>query len=288
MHTCCSEKREKLTFRSYAAHFGALNPLGIFAQLQRLEVLTSDKMSCTLTVKQSEKTVSVPISTAFFHLDASDGYLKLCIPQHPDRQQVCLSRNLPTGLLRHFGASVQNRGELGSIITATSLPVVDEILDQDGVIDIEGVCRPETTETETTIPTPSIELDTVAAVSAMRLAVQRPSLYQTQDYGNFDESSGPGHQSEYDADQETIDRVERPHLFKELISFVIEQAKLIEDLPIKGSHVLASRSSESVFDHGLAVDMDIHGRAWRKIGAVGELFVSVTPTSLTHASFITI
>ena len=78
-----------------------------------------------------------------------------------------------------------------------------------------------------------------------------------------------------------MDRIDHQDLFKELISFVIEQAKLIEELPMKGSHVMASRNSESIFDHALAVGMDFPKRAYRKIGAVGELFVSFTPILLT-------
>jgi len=243
--------------------------------------MTSDKLSRTVTIKQGRRIVTLPTATAFFHLEVTDGHLKLCIPKDVERQQVCLFRQLPIGLLEHFGARAENRGvELGAIITARSLFVVDTILDQDGVIEIEGVYRPETVWTEPTLPTPSIEID--VAISATRAAVRQPSLHRTEHY--FNESSWPGNRSENDFDEEPIDRIDRPDLFKQLISFVVEQANLIEGLPMKGLHVLASRSSESVFDHGLAVDIDIHGRALRRIGAVGELFVSVIWSVLTSIS----
>lgn len=249
----------------------------MFTLLQGLEVLTSDNMSRIVTIKQQNRTVSVPTETAFFHLEASDSHLKLYIPQNREHQQVCLFRHLPTRLLQHFGAPIRNRGaELGAIITATSVFVVDAILDQDGVIGIEGVCKTDTTETEDTIPEPNTNSELVVATSTLRDAVQRPSLHGTHDSGYFGESSWPGQGSEHNADGELIDGAERPDLFRQLIRFTIEQANLIESLPTKGSHVLATRSSEPLFDHRIAVDLGIDRNAQRKIGAIGELFVSFT------------
>ena len=189
MHRLRQWQLRKLKSHSYVAHLGAPNYLRVFTQLQKLEVLTSDKMTRTVTIKQCGKTETVPTATAFFHLDVTDMHLKLCVPENPERQQVCLSRHLPIGLLQHFGASAQNRGvELGSIITAKSLFVVDTILDEDGVIEIEGVCRPEAAESAATISTPNTEQEIGTATNTMHLAVLGANLHQIQRPALDDES----------------------------------------------------------------------------------------------------
>jgi hypothetical protein len=70
----------------------------------------------------------------------NDNKLNLYVPKSKQRRQVCLSRQLPIMLLKHLGVENSTGGrEMGPIITASSLFVVDELLEDAGIIELDRI-----------------------------------------------------------------------------------------------------------------------------------------------------
>jgi hypothetical protein len=153
--------------------------------------------------------------------------------------------------------------------------IVDEILEQDGIIEIAGIARPEDPNNASLALSPAMSTNSVTATSMLRYSAQPESVYQIEDAASYNGgfSWRPSRSGSYPP-PETTGLPEQPELFIELIKFVTQQANHIEALPNVRSYVEASRDSDIIFDHQLAVESDHPGRALRKIGAVGELFVS--------------
>ncbi|KAF2810106.1 uncharacterized protein BDZ99DRAFT_442610 [Mytilinidion resinicola] len=132
----------------YAAHLGSKtareNAVSMHRTLHNMDVYVSDAISKSVSIDQNDVTVTVPQATAYFHLDQQEGKLKLYVPQSKNQQRLCLSRELPISLLQHFGVPKDANGaELGSIITESSLFVINGLLEQAGIIEVGGITRPE-------------------------------------------------------------------------------------------------------------------------------------------------
>ncbi|KAH8800361.1 hypothetical protein F5884DRAFT_891279 [Xylogone sp. PMI_703] len=287
----------------YAAHLGGKkvkdNALAMHCTLKNMDVYVSDGISKSVSIRQHGRDVTIPQESAYFHLDQQDDKLKLYIPQSRKHQQVCLSRQLPITLLKHFGVtSVLSGQALGSIMTALNLFVVDAILDEDGIIEIEGIERPEddsglgTSDSETTsIPastlqtraspfrsgnfeTSNIPVNTSQAGSpsqSARVLIPSPPPSRTGLGPDFflSPTLTPG-TSIFDA---LPSSPERPDLYRELLDAVIRQAGVLSNLPMKGHTIEAPTAVNREFDTSSAVSSHIPGEKEFKIGAAGELFV---------------
>ena len=219
---------------------------------------------------------------AFFHIEKIGHQLKMYVPRNQEQQQVCLFRQLPLKLLVQVGARVQGKGtELSAIITASSLVVVDTILEQDGVIEILGVTKPKTSIPRSPlVPTTFMDslatpVDSVSETSSMCFSSE-PEMFYRAEYANH-ASNGtsftpPGR--DWHASHEAVEPVEQPELFQKIIDFAVHQANHIGALPYLGSYVEASQAFQDSFDHGLAVQSSSHRNVNNQIGAIGELFVS--------------
>ncbi|KAF2421213.1 hypothetical protein EJ08DRAFT_738278 [Tothia fuscella] len=130
----------------YAAHLKSqrvcADPTSIFRLLSNLEVYLSDDISRVLKVSVGSEVVTAPQATALFHLTELNNTLRLYVPRNERYLHTCLTRMLPLALLKYLGVP-DPRAELGSIITAPSLLDVDYLLEDAGIIGIDGVERPE-------------------------------------------------------------------------------------------------------------------------------------------------
>lgn len=240
-----------------------------------MNVYTSDGISKSVSIRQHGNSVTIPQETAYFHLQVDDGKLNLYVPKRKQRRQVCLNRQLPIDLLRHFGVPKSApAGELGPIITASHLSIVDELLELAGIIKLDGIERPEdengyessSSETEEipdsiaqTPPTPqsvgSISPNALSVSSVGGGSILTPAMSFT--------SRSPK-------------TSERPDLYKRLLNAVVLHAQNISDLPRVGNTITASISSSWDFDFSLAVASPFANEKEVKIGAAGEFFVSRT------------
>jgi hypothetical protein len=248
--------------------------LKVFSQLGNIEVFTSDKIFRTVSVFQKQHK-----DNAFFHIEKVGDQLKMYVPRNQEQQQVCLFRQLPLKLLVQLGVQVQGTGtELSAIITASSLAVVDTILEQDGVIEILGVTKPEIPIPRSPLlPTPFMDslatpVDSVFESSSLRSSPQPEMLYYAEDANHASNGASwtpPGRGSH--APHEAVGPVEHPELFQKLIDFAVQQANHIGTLPNLGSYVESSQAFDDSFDRGLAIQSS---SVTNRIGAIGELFVS--------------
>jgi hypothetical protein len=88
--------------------------------------------------------VSVPGESALFHMEESNNQLRLYIPVKVSERYVCMSRALPQGLFKYFGAlKYTSSAFLTQIINAPDLDTVDFLLEDAGIISLPDIHRPE-------------------------------------------------------------------------------------------------------------------------------------------------
>ena len=263
----------------YAAHLGARNvkedPTASYNILQNMDVYTSVGISKSLSINQHGGSVTIPQHTAYFHLAMDGSKLNLYVPKSKQRRQVCLNRQLPMMLLRHLGVKNSASGrELGSIITASSLFVVDELLQDAGIIELNGIERPEDDSAyessssegednpDSLLQTPPSHQRTESiSPDVLSRPTSNDDPFQTPATSVFSESPCPP---------------ERLGLYKQLLDAVIRHARNIPTLPHAEETTMASTSINWDFNTSLAVGSLIPNEKEIKIGAAGELFVSGT------------
>lgn len=252
----------------------------MYSQLQGAEIYTSDDISKVVSITLNGTTISIPGDCAYFHIDGNNDRLKLYVPKSKAARQVCLARQLPITLLKYLGIQSVGKGlELGAIFMASSLFVVDEILEQDGIIAVDGVARPlDDDESEagsssemspSEIPTTSSALRTPYSDRSSEYFSGRHHTQRSADIYD-DPFWTPATSVSLGSPSPT----ERPELYQQLLGVVIQQAEHIVGLPAVGTSVIASTAPDRSFDPFLAISSNIPGENFFKIGAAGELFVS--------------
>ncbi len=297
----------------YAAHLAAPDAAAIYPLLQNAKVYTGENISKVVSIVQGTETIAIPGDAAYCHIDQDNDQLDLYVPKAVKQRQVALARVLPLKLLQHLGVHpTEKAAGLGAIISSSSLFVVDEILQQDGIIEVAGVSRPEEEEEDededaeqrggvVTVAVPQSGTQGSCGVSqsgfqgsygityadlATNQAGTNPGR-MSYDEGTSDYFSGGNHRSEsgsanYDpfwtpattASYGSQGSPERPELYAKLVEHVIQQANGIKGLPTIGTFELASVEAEAGLNAHLAIRSSIPGEELFKIGAAGELFVS--------------
>jgi hypothetical protein len=241
-------------------------------------VFTSDGISKSVEITLGDETdepVTVEVDFAYLHLKIEGDTLKLYVPSDASRQRVCLSRQLPIKLLKYLGVENPTAGaDLGSIITAPNLFVVDELLSDAGIIDVEGIQRPEDEvvveeEGATAALVPVGVGERPASSDSTGYSIRTPSPErETHDHQYLTPTAAVSPQSsEYR---------ERPSLWKELLDTVVQQAREIAAVPEIGE-TITTHSLFSFLPQGsvsIAVSSDTREERDCQIGAAGELFVS--------------
>lgn len=242
-----------------------------------MEVYSSDSISNVLSIALDE-TIAIPGEAAYFHIAQDGNQLTLYVPKRKRDQQVCLARQLPIKLLEHLGVQkAKQAAALASIITASSLYVVDTLLEQDGIIEIPGIDRPED-EVDDGNLTPASQLPNSATPSPTRTPYsERSTSYLSERHrfpDNLNPSDDPFLTPATVVSSPSPSYPVRSDRYRELLDIVIQQAESTHSLPREGTSVLASDASDSTIDHYLATKSDIPGEEYFLIGAAGELFVS--------------
>jgi len=256
----------------------------IYQMLQQISVYISNGISKTVSIKQDHDTVTIEQETAYFHLDSQNDILKLFIPRQQGRRRVCLQRQLPITLLKYLGVkNATGCDSLGAIIVASSLFEVDEFLRHDGIIEVEGVDRPETNEVDETASVANNTNSTITqATHGFLINSDRKSSAAFISSNAASSISSPSRNSAssnltsatsiFQHSPKPVDRVD---LYRKLLTLVILKAKEISDLPEAGSMVTSCLPVQLGLDVWHAVESPFDGEESYKIGAAGELFVSV-------------
>lgn len=296
----------------YAAHYGVDDIAIVFPLLQTLEVFTSDNIAKEFSITQNGRSISVPSDTAYLHISQDAGQLKLHVPNEKRRREFCLSRQLPIRLLHHLGAPDSAKGgELGSVITASSLYALNLLLDEDGIIEVAGIPPPEncdesessTFSTESSLPFSGSRESTAtltqvpdqrAVASPYTPTITTTSSPNLMHLRGMHSPSRNTHVEEIDSSPFTprtsiLSRPvtpnlthDRPDLYKNLLDAVIKQASSLRSIPAAGDVLTTNLSAGSSIEIGPAIDSAIPGENLIKIGAAGELFVceKYCPTSI--------
>ena len=227
---------------------------------------------------ESDKPLSVQVDSAYFHLCYEDEKLKLYVPNDASRQRISLSRQLPINLLKCLGVENPAAGaDLGSIITAPNLFVVDELLSDAGIIDIEGIQRPEdevVTEEETATAALVPVREGVRPTSSDSTGYSIRTTSPEHDTSNFLNSTP----TTTAVSAQSPESRECQSLWKKLLDIVVQQGREIATLPENGQ-TMTLRSTLSLltrYSVSIAVGSDARDERDFQVGAAGELFVSET------------
>jgi hypothetical protein len=242
-----------------------------------VEIYSSDSISNVLSIALDE-TITIPGEAAYFHIAQDSNQLTLYVPKRKRDQQVCLARQLPIKLLEHLGVQhPKQAAALASIITASSLYVVDTLLQQDGIIEITGIDRPEVEADDDTLA-PSSPLPNSATPSPTRTPhSERSTSYFSGRHlspENLNPSDDPFLTPTTSVSSTSPSYPVRSGRYRDLLDIVIQQAESTPSLPREGASIFASDASDSTIDRSLATKSSIPGEEYFLIGAAGELFVS--------------
>jgi hypothetical protein len=111
---------------------------------------TSSESKSDIEEEEEEEEDSIARAVAgpaFVHIEEEpQGILKIYMPHDLDDYEMSLLDHLPFALLQHLGLSVKDSGILGAILRVRTLNAVDRILDKNGIIQIDGISRPQNSE----------------------------------------------------------------------------------------------------------------------------------------------
>lgn len=116
--------------------------MSVYNQLLEASVSMSDGIFKSISVLQSGKTTIIENSRANFHLEEQNGDLTLYVPRDEDSREQCFFRQLPRALVSFLGISdAAAEAVLLGIIGCRSLVSVDGILNDAGIVEVDGISR---------------------------------------------------------------------------------------------------------------------------------------------------
>jgi hypothetical protein len=161
--------------------------------------------------------------------------------------------------------------EVGAIINAPSLFAVDQLLNDAGIIEIDGITRPEEGG-EDNIGSFENENSPPSIIHTLGFGLNPGDFSSGRTFANANGATfltpAPSFSSRASPSPE------RPELYRELLGAVIQQAEVLSDLPKAGENILSPSERISILNTSIAVASPIPWGRESKIGAAGELFVS--------------
>ena len=112
----------------------------LLARLESFTVMTSRNLSRRLSVFQYAREHVVELQTGSIHLSTEADQLKLFLPRKGSERDLCLRKDVPKSIMRYLGIS--DRGAeaiLIHIITIPSLRSIAAILEDEGIVEVDGL-----------------------------------------------------------------------------------------------------------------------------------------------------
>ena len=256
----------------YAAHSGSArvkqDPAAVQSILQSMEVYLSNIISKSLSVTQGGREVTVDQERAYFHLKEEDR-LTLYVPKKSSEREVCFASELPEALLKHLGARITEVGQLGHIITASSISTFNMLLGCQGIIDVPGLeipddnseSEPDSSESDVD----SLESRPVSSEGAATLAHE----------STISEEQGVTLAVPVSVAFRARDLQLQVDHYKKLIDVLIWQAHAFSALPSFGRAIQTAAAIDCGLDISLALGSPDPWKREKNIDAAGELFVCV-------------
>ncbi|KAF4628320.1 hypothetical protein G7Y89_g9830 [Cudoniella acicularis] len=290
----------------------------LYTKLLDASVYLSDGISKSISVSQYGETVTVENSRGKFHLDESNGELRLYIPRDKVAREECLFRQLPRRLMKYFAISdASAEALLNGVIGCTSLVAVDGILKDAGIVEVDGIERPSQSDEYFDYQEARVE-DVVTLVTESQASQSRSftpisptrTIHTSHNEASYyaDVQHEMPHRNRRTDDeisisggtpllrpQESVDTV--PPILN-VGSSILDQdyASLLERMinsaarmiiPVKGAYILATLQNRDLL--GATVFGSVFGprslERDRKVGAAGELLIFEILTSLGLPGF---
>lgn len=265
----------------------------LFRLLQKATVHTSNKISKSMRLIQGSSVYTVEGTRGNFHMDHSETQLNLYVPRNRQSRETCYLQDLPRGIFEFLALSDQTAENLlVKILRSTNLDIVDGFLESAGIVEVQGINRP----TEGNIMEPRVRLDSVLdtdGIDAASHGSQRmPGTYQdtapSESHGLAAVQLNIAHPLDQQDTLSIMPTVEEPlddTVFSTLLYRIIQLGSNA-CLPPAGrvsfcfcNHRLEVTNS-NCHDHHPEYPSIFTNRSLdrdRKVGAAGELFVSLRP-----------
>lgn len=245
---------------------------------------------------------TVENSRANFHLDEDEDELRLYVPRDENAREECYFRQLPRRLMTFFAISdLTIEALLSGIIGCRSLIAVDGILKDAGIVNVDGIERPQEPNRRTQQPSnEGMLVEDSTAATTERQSSQSGHLTPTSSIGTisvFNEyfnSRETTHQSpglnarptapssqRFSLPEESVlptpltSNIIRETGYAALLERVINSAARMA-IPAKGAHSVDNL--QNILPIGGSLFGSVPGMSSternRKIGAAGELLVS--------------
>lgn len=112
-----------------------------------MDVFVSTNIVSLLSIEQDDDIVIVEREIGYLHVKEIKGKLNIYVPKSKKRRRACLAQHLPIALLKHFGVlNLTNGTNPCNILAAGSLFEVDWLPECTGIIEIQGIERPDVEE----------------------------------------------------------------------------------------------------------------------------------------------
>jgi hypothetical protein len=262
------------------------------ALLENVHVHVSEQISKTLSISlQGMDEVRVRDAVAYAHLEEHDGKLDIHVPSRKREQEVCFTRHLPEFLLKHFGAQpADGVGNLGLILTSSSLFSVDETLDHAGIITLRGVQRPPEEDSDfngssedlleilASRETIDVELrsspDFTRAAQHSQRAASAPVLNTISSRARV--ITPEEEEDDDDADRLFLGRSTYEfdsNMYERLLNICVDRGRSLQSIPRRGASLFSPSVDENFNE--MEIRQAVAGVDQKSlIGAAGELFVS--------------
>ncbi|KAH8808653.1 hypothetical protein F5884DRAFT_900865 [Xylogone sp. PMI_703] len=279
-------------------------PQSLYDRLLATTVLRSDAIVTQYSITLHNGDVIGPITqeAGLLHTREDDGMWRIFVPRNRHNKEVCYRTALPNELTKLFKIP-QSARELISNIINSSILVLDDILEHDGVGWVPGIEPPErsaiedTDETETedevteAIPLPASQQSPEASEgSETSVTLSRPETPSSSIVGEVHVRAAvysDNLQRRPSLVYPEQDEPYRSDAYRELLDNVIRIAGRTT-LPYYGTLPSPNYGPyHPNFDHEAAFGIRSHGEMAhdRKIGAAGELFVFECLLRMTLPSF---
>ncbi|KAF2187478.1 hypothetical protein K469DRAFT_749209 [Zopfia rhizophila CBS 207.26] len=279
-------RRKAYAICRYIVHYEVAparqGPQQLFQTLQTVDIYVTDTISKKLSIRQNNDTVTVTAETSNLHLEEVEEKLRLYVPKDPERRSKCMARELPLTLLKHLGAARGSIGDLASILLTKQLAVIDSILEDAGIIGIDGVERSEDND-EADLRTLQDEINEELGVSAplnqtqVHIRRQHLSPNERSDYFGLTYSQAvPSNSGYYSTPATSVSDIlgageNQDKLYERFLAAIVDGAKSLSGIPHRDRIKFSSVSSSDLVIN--EIESAVVGSRDFKIGAAGELFV---------------
>lgn len=284
---------------------------GIYHKLQHVLVYESDGFTKELRLSYGDLTVNALSDRGTFHLEEKEGILNLFVPRNNAQREKCYLTQLPNELQQYL--QLMDNGPEASkaflLVIQASIHVLDDILDDNGIVQILDndltafeqaeessdpleeelhvnvpAERPDSPSHEASLPevqadiddhayTPSTSEEIHSATSHSRSSTPYIAVHRTE---HVHRRSSPGMQ-----DLPPAPLLAEPSQYVRILEKVIRIAQRT-NMPSRFGTVAATTSRLTSEEHTSAFGFRSQNQ-WAhdiKIGAAGELFVSLHPRKL--------